>query len=313
MFGAKKLLASVTLAIAFAGSALAFPTPNTVRRADGSVLKSAPSVIPQIWQEVGNAIDTDAFEFTMALSSADMDGLTERMNQIAATNGQWLTDDELAQYARPSDETTNVVRSYLKAQGIADDAITASKFGDQLTVKTTVAQTAKLFAAQFQKFNVNGVTTARTKSFTIPQEIAAAVSDVYPLVNFGSVRHMTSVIEDDHFNSTVAERAFQESVEILESRATPSSCSTSAVTPQCLKDYYGRASYSPSTGSSRPDVGVMGYIDQYVSVCILASHPSFPRLLFSNLFAWPPAKRPHQLPQVILVKRRIVQDSHCPS
>lgn len=263
MFGAKKLLASVTLALAFAGASMAYPTPNTVRRDDGSVVMNAPAVIPQIWQEVGNALDTDAFEFTMALTSGDMDGLTERMNQIAATNGQWLTDDELAQYARPSAETTNAVMSFLAAQGISSDAITASKYGDQLTVKSTVAQTAKLFAAQFQSYNVQGVTAARTKSFTIPQEISSAVSDVYPLVTYGSVRHLTAVIEHD--NSTIADRAFQESVEMLEARATPSSCSTSAVTPQCLKDYYGRSSYSPSTGSSTPDIAVMGYIDQYVS------------------------------------------------
>ena len=264
---AKQLLSYVTLALAVTSMSLAAPTSGL--RQDGSVRKTAPSVIPSIWQQLGQALAPTPYTFTMSLASSDMAGLSARMEQIAASGGEWLTDDELAQYAQPTAETRKAVTDYLTAQGIAASAMQFSKYGDQVTVQTTVGQTAKMFAAQFNTFNVKGAQVARTKEYTIPTEIASHIEDVFPLTNFGQVKHTTAVIEDMPAslmgNSTLAERFVDGDVDALARRATPSSCSTAKVTPQCLKDFYGTSSYARSTGTSRPDVSVMGYIDQYVS------------------------------------------------
>lgn len=259
----KQVLAFVTLFLAAATLSLAAPASSISKR-DGSIVIPAPKIIPNIWQQVSEALGTSPYTFTMSLASSNLVGLTTRMEQIAAEGqGDWLTEEELQTYVQPSADATNQVTAYLTSQGIPSSDISFNKFGDQVTVTTTVAQTAEIFAAQFLNYNVAGLTVARTKGYIIPSAIAPHVIDVSPLANFGSVKHTIAIQKPDTVD--LAENS-------LEKRAKPSSCSTSKVTPQCLKDYYGTTNYTRSTGSStKPDVTVMGYIDQYVSQSDLTS------------------------------------------
>ncbi|UZJ52762.1 hypothetical protein CBS101457_002082 [Exobasidium rhododendri] len=270
LFGAP-FLRYVTLAIAV--TSMTFAAPTSIKRADGSVVMTAPNIIPSIWQQLGAASDPSPYTFTMSLASGDMAGLSTKMQEIATTGGAWLTDDELAAYAKPSADTTAAVTQYLLSQGLTTSALSFSKYGDQVTVTSTVGQTAKMFSAQFTNFNFNGLQVARTKGYTIPTAISSHVEDIFPLANFAQVKYNTAVIQKaGPFDNTtvVSERAMMTEEGMfsseLDKRATPSSCSTSKVTPACLKDYYGTTSYSRSTGSAtKVDVSVMGYIDQYVS------------------------------------------------
>lgn len=42
----------------------------------------------------------------------------------------------------------------------------------------------------------------------------------------------------------------------------PSSCDTSGVTPACLRDLYGTASYTPTNVKGKTDVFIAGFIGQ---------------------------------------------------
>lgn len=90
------------------------------------------------------------------------------------------------------------------------------------------------------------------------------MQDAYPLSTYGSIRRastgFTPLAEED------IPAGEAEETEALERRqSTPSSCSTNSVTPACLRAYYGTSSVSPKATSGVVDIGVMGYIDQYVS------------------------------------------------
>jgi tripeptidyl-peptidase-1 len=269
MMHVAKLLSHVTLALTVIGLTLAAPS-SSPKRSLGSLIMPAPNVIPSIWKQLGAASTTAPYTFTMSLVGADIPGLTTRMEQIAAAGtGAWLTDDELGQYATPSADATNAVTSYLVSQGFSQSDLAFSKYGDQITVTTTVGQTSSLFSANFLNYNFNGIQLARTKTYTIPTEIASHVQDVYPLTNFAQVKHNTVIRKKLDTNSTMAADLILANKN--KKRAAPSSCNTSQVTPACLKDYYGTTSYTRSTGTSTPDVGVMGYIDQYVSQADLTS------------------------------------------
>jgi tripeptidyl-peptidase-1 len=200
----------------------------------------------------------------MSLNGADMAGLTARMESIAASGGKWLTEAELAQYASPSAADEAAVRAFLVKNGIPASAQKWSKLRDSVSVDSTVGQTAKLFQAQFLEYSVDGQRAARTKAYTIPSEIANSVQDAYPLSTYGSIRRastgFTPLAEED---IPAGEAAEEEALERRQS--TPSSCSTNSVTPACLRAYYGTSSVTPKATSGVVDIGVMGYIDQYVS------------------------------------------------
>lgn len=82
----------------------------------------------------------------------------------------------MATYASPTNTTLATVQSYLKAQGIADSAISYNNFKDQITVKSTVAQASKLFSASLASYsNPDGTVLPRTTSYTIPSQISSSV------------------------------------------------------------------------------------------------------------------------------------------
>lgn len=254
MFSTKSLLSSVLLAFAVASQANAAPTP-------ASVLRKAPAVIPSVWQEAGATVDSDAFQFTVALKSSRMAELSAKMEEIAASGGAWLTEEQLKEYAAPTAAATAAVRSYLASHNIPDSALSWSKLGDSVTVNSNIATVAKAFSVQqFSKYNVNGKTVARGKAYTLPADIADVVDDVFPLVNYAQVRRASTEFtpltdsQMAEFERDLAERD-------LEKRATPASCTTASVTPACLRALYGTDSFTPVAGSNVA-VGVMGYIDQ---------------------------------------------------
>ncbi|KAE8257892.1 hypothetical protein A4X09_0g7879, partial [Tilletia walkeri] len=246
---ASNLFANVVLALSLAGSALAVATPRA------GVHKSAPKIASQ-WKQLGQANHDHDYTLTFSLQPADQAGLTARMQQIASAEGgaqQWLSAEEVASYVAPKAEDLASVQSFLQSQGIADDAISYSSSKDTVTVKTTVGKAALMFAADMLSYSLSGSSpVARTTSITIPPQISSAVLDVAPFLNFGLVSKAPSKVKSSPlltaargFNSTLVER-------------DTTGCSTTLVTPTCLRNLYQTSGYTPS--STTEGVTVMGYI-----------------------------------------------------
>lgn len=220
--------------------------------------------VPSSYKATGPSPSTASFNFTIHLTGQNMAGLSTAMNKIAADgNGQWLTDQQLGQYASPSDAAIKTVTNFLLSSGISSKAITTSKYRDQIKVTSTVGQTAKLFSAKMINYNANGPTISRTKSFTIPASISQYVDDVSPLAVFGSIQGSGMSLDEAKVAQTLQER--HPAVHQIRSNTVPISCNVSSVTPQCRKDYYGTASYTRSKGGSQADVAVVGFNNQYLS------------------------------------------------
>lgn len=140
----------------------------------GTVL-NAPAIISSAFQLLGDADSAASYTYTLHLNSANLDGLAAQMQSNAAAGGGPLSMEQVASYAAPSADNLAAVQNYLKAQNIPDSAISYNVFKDEVTIQSTVGQASQLFGAQFSMYKVNGQNVARTKSYTIPQEISGAV------------------------------------------------------------------------------------------------------------------------------------------
>jgi tripeptidyl-peptidase-1 len=254
------MLRSLVLAyLAMAGLAVA--------AASGGVKKTSGQV-PSSWKLKGASSGTSSFNFTLHLVGQNMAGLSTRMKQIVADGkGAWLADADLAQYVSPTAAATKAVITFLKSSGFPASAITANKNGDQVTVKTTVAMTSKVFSATMNDYNADGPTISRALSYIIPASISAYVEDVSPLALFGSIQGSGYLADEQR--SLPVER--HPSVHQIRDNIVPASCNVSSVTPQCRKDYYGTASYKRSTGTTVPDVAVIGFNNQYISNALMSA------------------------------------------
>lgn len=142
------------------------------RRAPSNRTLTAPNVIPSLFKLLGAAADITPFEFTMHLTPADLPGLASWLASNSQTLGNPLSQEELAKYASPSPDALTAVDEFLKAQGFTDGDITYNTLKDQATVRSTVGQAAKVFAAQFDSYKIANQTLARTKKYTIPSAVA---------------------------------------------------------------------------------------------------------------------------------------------
>jgi tripeptidyl-peptidase-1 len=230
-------------------------------------VKRTSGQIPPSWKLKGASTGTASFNFTLHLVGRDMAGLTTRMNQIVADGkGAWLKDADLAQYVSPTDAATKAVTAFLTSSGFPASVITTNKNGDQVTVKTTVAKTAKAFSATMQDYNADGPTISRATSYIIPAAISAYVEDVSPIALFGVIESSGRLSGEDQRGAVPAVVKRHPAVHQIRASTTPQSCNVSSVTPTCRKDYYGTSSYKRSTGSKQQvDVAVLGYNDQFMN------------------------------------------------
>lgn len=172
---------------------------------------------------VTQALGTDSLTYTMSLKGQNMEGLTQKMNEIASSNGEWLTKDELKQYASASDEAKAAITNYLKSQGLSESDYTFSSLGDEVQIKSSVAQASKMLAAKFESFLLSGKDkAARTKEYTVDASIAQYVQNIYPIADFQHINPPNLHTKKDNG------RAIQALAN------APAGCDTAKVTPQCL-------------------------------------------------------------------------------
>lgn len=153
-----------------------------------------------------------------------MDGLTEKMYEIAEAQGEWLTKDELKQYASVSDEGRDAIINYLKSQGLKDSDFTFSALGDEVEIRSSVAQASQMLGARFETFIYSGKKKAsRTKEYTVDASIAKFVQNIYPIASFHDLK--VPNLHPQKFNASEIQ---------VTAAGAPAGCSTSVITPQCL-------------------------------------------------------------------------------
>lgn len=209
----------------------------------------APRKVSPGFQELGVSDLSMPYEFTMALKGAQLDQLDARMIQIAQSGGEWLTTEELAEYAAPAASSIASIKSLLAAHGIPEGAISFSKMQDFVTVNATVGQVNQLFSTQLVDFAhpTIGKTVRRAKQYTVPAAITEHVVDVAPIAFFAPPA--STVHRPRRLDTTAMAN---------EKRAVPRSCNLQVVTPQCRRDLYGLSSYTPKPAKGSIDVSVLG-------------------------------------------------------
>lgn len=136
------LAASLVTSIAAVPRARA-PTPRT---------HYAPSHIGSAWKHIGGPVASAPIEFTFVLEG-DYEGLTARMEKIAADHSAWLSEDELATYVAPSDDAKAAVQAAIKELGAT--TIATSDAGDKVTVSTTVEKASQVSSSS-KSTNITG-------------------------------------------------------------------------------------------------------------------------------------------------------------
>lgn len=140
----------VLLAVLSAGAVFAEPLLSR------SVVHERRTVLPQDWAAVGAPAPGAALRMRLGLAQRNMDRLDEYLLDVSHPEsenyGKHWTPTQVAKAFAPSDETVDVVRSWLGSAGIDPARVRATAGNVWLELNATVAEAESLLATTYNVY-----------------------------------------------------------------------------------------------------------------------------------------------------------------
>lgn len=158
---------------------------------------------PGGWTSLGPAPRAHKLELTFAVKQTNTAQLEAALMNAADPDspnyGAWLSNNAVHQMVAPAPASVDAVRAFLVANGVVDFA-DATPNGDFITAAVTIPQAEALLSTTYEAFqHIDGHTVHRTRSYTLPAEVAAAVDFVSPTVQLPTIRTAVSAPVADSF------------------------------------------------------------------------------------------------------------------
>ncbi|KAJ3728738.1 Pro-kumamolisin, activation domain-containing protein [Lentinula raphanica] len=214
---------------------------------------------------LSSAPDDQMIDMRINLSMGNRSGLEAALEKASSptspTFREWLTKEQVENFAAPNTETKEAVSEWLATFNITSTPATPA--GDWIKFTIPVGTANRLLKTQFGIYNHtdSGRAYVRTTEYSIPSDLQAHVKAVHPTTSFNGPLKQ---------RSPVTAVAVVPSTSLVERRATvPADCN-STIIPSCLQDLYG----IPTTlvkSSTKSKIGVAGYTPQNADAADLAT------------------------------------------
>jgi len=238
--------------------AAAISAANALAVGPRVVVESLPSV-PEGWRRLRDAAPRQQIKLKIALEQPNLAEFEKTLFDVSDPQhvlyGRHLKRDELKDLMRPSRESTDTVLAWLRESGIPNSMIEDD--GDWIDFKVTVGQANKMLNTTFAVYGHDHVERIRALKYSVPAKVASHITMVAPIIRFGQVRRMRSLIVDN-FDEGIAAKTLQAAqVPNLDLNAT--ACNAT-MTPECLRALYKIGDYkaAPVAGSL---LGICGYLE----------------------------------------------------
>ncbi|KAJ6500787.1 subtilisin-like protein [Mycena sanguinolenta] len=256
--------------------ALALALVSAKPLSDSLVVLERRDTLPEGFVQNGAAPASQVLNLKINLVQNNLAGLESALYDAAtpgsAKYGQWLSSDEVASFARPTDETTSAVTEWLTSNDI--QFTSASVAGDWISISLDVTKANELLDADFTVFTHtdSGKQMVRTMQYSIPASLQSHINVFTPTTSFVVPRQGPKFVQ-----STVSPTP----------AAAAAGCS-STITPTCLQSMYK----IPTTAATNKTnaIGVAGFDDQFANQADLtqflkAQRPDVPSTTAFNLIS----------------------------
>ncbi|KAI9437287.1 subtilisin-like protein [Lactarius indigo] len=241
-------LISTLSAVPFADLATAPPPPwGDVR------VKHTWDTVPANWDCLGPPPAGTTINLNIALKPDRDDALIEALHEVA-------------ELVAPSQETLELVHSWLQHHGVPSSSISTSHGGGWLKISgVPVSQADELLSASYQLYrHVEANETEvvlRTVGYALPAVLHSHVQTVAPTTYFDQPRKLLSTPlqrPSEEGAGVVGNATSRDLVRVLPRVDSP------LVTPAFLRWLYGTQGYMPAAMSSNA-LGILGLANQYAS------------------------------------------------
>lgn len=204
---------------------------------------------PRSFSRVRPAPQDHVMNLKIALKQSQFDELERHLYEVSdpfhERYGQHLSAEEVNELVKPTDETTALVREWLREHGI-ESWVQSSPAGDWVDVRLPVKAIESLLNTEYHVYrHVDGTEMIRTTEFSLPQHLHEHIRTIQPTNSFMRMKGMAPVPKETiEFN--LAEQ-------VSASELTPytpevaEACNPALVTPGCLRTFYGTINYTVQT------------------------------------------------------------------
>lgn len=189
--------------------------------------------------------------------------LEESLYQVSTPGhpryGKHLSEEEVRELARPSDEALGAVKDWLSSHGVND--VSYSKAKDWIKVTLPVAKVEHMLGAEYSVYtHEDGEELVRTPQWSLPRHLHEHIATIQPTTSFFRPRAQArrALASETFTLEHVAARAS----DAMNSSVAAVCNSTLLVTPDCLRTLYGTIGYEPHTMGDKNYVAINNFLDE---------------------------------------------------
>ncbi|TAQ91387.1 hypothetical protein B7494_g311 [Chlorociboria aeruginascens] len=240
------MLSSVIFIALLAGSVTSSPLQV---RSSYAVKESHP--VPRKWTRVAPAPENHTIQLQI--------GLKQISDPYHHRYGQHLTESEVIDLVKPTDEALNLVHDWLFDNGIEAAELEYSPARDWIKISMPVGRVESLLDTKYSVYkHKDGDQIVRTPKWSLPLHLHEHIEAIQPTNSFFRPRQQASTVKlvpDSAFNHKIPSPASPTATGLA------AVCDTELVTTQCLRTLYGTIDYVPKA-AGKNKVGLNDFLEE---------------------------------------------------
>ncbi|KIW22210.1 uncharacterized protein PV07_12121 [Cladophialophora immunda] len=228
-------------------------------RSDYNVKES--NNVPPAWSNIGNPHPLHLLTLNIGLEPSNFDLLEQHLHQVSDPShdryGQHLSQQEVHDLLRPSDETYQLVQDWLTDNGIDPSRCDINSARDWVTVTLPVSKAEELLDTKYAVYqHQDGTKLIRTTSWSLPRSLHDHVTTIQPTTAFLRTNPKSSTLIDVPVDVDITQLTATANATTIKS-----SCNFAGMTPKCLRTLYNTIDYKPKAPHNN-SVAFTNYLGQ---------------------------------------------------
>ncbi|OAP55564.1 hypothetical protein AYL99_10537 [Fonsecaea erecta] len=217
--------------------------------------------VPPAWSHVGSPHPLQRLTLSIGLQPSNFDLLEQHLHQVSDPfhhrYGQHLSQEEVHDLIKPSDETYHLIQDWLSDSGIDPSHCGINSARDWITVTLPVHKAEELLGTKYAVYqHQDGTKLIRTTSWSLPQSLHDHVTTIQPTTAFLRANPKASTLIDVPVDVDVSQLAAAANATTIKS-----SCNFGGMTPKCLRTLYNTINYKPQAPQNN-SIAFTNYLGQ---------------------------------------------------
>ncbi|KIX94599.1 uncharacterized protein Z520_09645 [Fonsecaea multimorphosa CBS 102226] len=217
--------------------------------------------VPPAWSNVGNPHPLHLLTLNIGLQPNNFDLLEQHLHQVSDPShhryGQHLSQEEVHDLIKPSDETYDLIRNWLSDNDIDPSHCEVNSARDWITVTLPVNKAEVLLDTKYAVYqHEDGSTLVRTTSWSLPRSLHDHVTTIQPTTAFLRPNPKASTLIDVPVDIDISQLTAAANATTIKG-----SCNFAGMTPKCLRTLYNTINYTPQAPQNN-SVAFTNYLGQ---------------------------------------------------